>query len=148
RPAWVAFVEELAAALHADGRTLTITIPPVYDDGRTDDSGYWVYDHAAIAAHADASRVMGYDYSVAEPGPIAPLDWVRTLVEGVSATVPEEYHHKLVLGVPAYGYNWVVDVFGTCPTTAEGRTNVPVRGVDDLRERRGGTPVYDPGFGE
>src|SRR5690606_163611 len=66
RPNWVAFVEQLATALHADGRTLTVTIPPVYDDGSTGDSGYWVYDHGAIAAHVDAIRIMGYDYSVNE----------------------------------------------------------------------------------
>src|SRR5262245_52035386 len=32
RPAWVAFVKALAERLHADGRTLTVSIPPVYDD--------------------------------------------------------------------------------------------------------------------
>jgi spore germination protein YaaH len=44
RPNWVAFVAELAERLHADGRTLTVSVPPVYDAGRTWLSGYWVYD--------------------------------------------------------------------------------------------------------
>lgn len=148
RPAWVAFVEELATELHAAGRTLAISIPPVYDDGQTDSSGYWVYDHGAIAAHADSIRIMGYDYSTSEAGPIAPLDWVRRLVAGVSAAVPEEYHHKLVLGVPAYGSNWVLATTGRCPTDAEGKTTVSVRSATDLATRRGGTPEYDAGFGE
>ena len=39
RPNWVAFVEELAARLHADGRTLTVSIPPVYDAGRQPTAG-------------------------------------------------------------------------------------------------------------
>ena len=47
RPSWVAFITELAERLHADGRTLTVSIPPVYDAGRTADSGYWVYDYAS-----------------------------------------------------------------------------------------------------
>lgn len=148
RPAWVAFVEELAAELHASGRTLAVSIPPVYDDGRTDASGYWVYDHGAIAELADTIRIMGYDYSTAEAGPIAPLDWVRRLVEGVSAAVPAEYHDKLVLGVPAYGSNWVLATTGTCPADADGTTTVSVRSATDLALRRGGSPVYDPGYGE
>jgi len=148
RPNWVLFVTELAERLHADGRTLTVSIPPVYDAGQTDASGYWVYDHAAIAAHVDAIRIMAYDYSTASPGPIAPLDWVRQAVAGVSAAVPPELHGKLVLGVPAYGSNWVTATDGTCPTTAEGKTTVTARTVAELAQRRGGTPVYDPGFGE
>lgn len=144
RPNWVAFVADLADALHADGRTLTITIPPVYDETVTGDRGYWVYDHGAIAEHADAIRIMAYDYSTAEAGPIAPLDWVRQAVDGVSKAVAEEHHHKLVLGVPAYGSNWVIGTTGTCPASAEGRTNVTTRSVADLAARRSGVPVFDP----
>ena len=68
RPNWVAFIEELAAALRADGRSLTVSIPPVYDAGQTDDSGYWVYDYGAIVEHVDRIRIMTYDFSVGEPG--------------------------------------------------------------------------------
>ena len=84
RPAWVTFIEELGARLHADGRLLTVSVPPVYDDGQTEDSGYWVYDYGSIAPHVDAIRVMAYDYSVADPGPIAPVDWVEDLIAGSS----------------------------------------------------------------
>jgi HAD superfamily hydrolase (TIGR01509 family) len=148
RPNWVAFVTELAAALHADGRTLTVSIPPVYDETVTGRRGYWVYDHGAIAPHVDAIRIMAYDYSVAEPGPIAPLGWVAEAVAGVSRAVPEEYHDRLVLGVPSYGSNWVVSTVGVCPASAEGRTNVTARSVADLAARRGGVPEYDEVTGE
>ena len=148
RPNWTAFVEELADALHADGRTLTISIPPVYDAGETSASGYWVYDHGTIAAHADAIRIMAYDFSVSEAGPIAPLAWVRQVVAGVSEAVPEEFHGRLVLGVPAYGSNWVTSTSGVCPADAEGKTTVSIRSVDELAQRRFGTPAYDPAAGE
>ena len=94
--------------LHADGRTLTVSIPPVYDAGQTDDSGYWVYDYAAITPLVDTIRVMAYDYSVpsGEPGPIAPLPWVDGVIAGTSAASGDP--SKLVLGIPLYGYNWVV----------------------------------------
>lgn len=148
-PNWVAFVEELAAALHADGRTLTVSIPGIWgSDGGGGTEGYWVYDHGAIAEYVDAIRIMAYDFSVAEPGPIAPVDWVRDIVDTLSAAVPEEFHSKLVLGVPSYGVNWVVSTVGECPDTADGRTGVTARGAHDLAARRGGTPVFDPATAE
>ena len=169
RPNWVAFVTELADALHADDRTLTVSIPPVWglppraieaarasaeDDGTTTTipietaEGYWVYDHGAIAPVVDAIRIMAYDYSVEEAGPIAPIWWVADAVASTSAVVPQEYHDKLVLGVGPYGRNWSVATVGECPATAEGRTNVFARSVLDLAARRGGIPVFDAGTGE
>jgi hypothetical protein len=146
RPNWVAFVEELAAALHAQGRTLTVSIPPVYDDERTADSGFWVYDYGAIAPHVDRIRIMAYDFSVDEPGPIAPLSFVESAIEGALAATgaPE----KLVLGVPAYGRNWVAFVSGDCPDSAQGTTAVTARSVDELIATRGATPVYVDETGE
>jgi spore germination protein YaaH len=62
--------------------------------------------------------------------------------------VPEEYHDKLVLGVPAYGSNWVTATSGTCPSTAEGKTTVNTRNVLELSAKRGATPAYDAVTGE
>lgn len=147
RPNWVSFVTELAARLHADGRTLTVSIPPVYDDGRTADSGYWVYDHGAIAPVVDRMRIMAYDYSTSSAGPIAPLDWVERVIDGVTeATGTPE---KLVLGIPLYGYNWPVRVLGECPASEDvGRTSVTARDYPDLVQRRAAVPVYDEAAGE
>lgn len=144
RPNWVTFVEELATELHDRGLTLTVSIPPVYDAAVTGDRGYWVYDHGAIADHVDYIRIMTYDYSVGDAGPIAPLDWVQESIDGVSAAVAPEHHHKLVLGVPTYGNNWVVSTAGECPDSAEGRTNVTARTANELAARRGATPILDP----
>jgi spore germination protein YaaH len=140
RPNWVAFIEELAAALAADGRSLTVSIPPVYDAGQTSQSGYWVYDYGAIVDHVDRIRIMTYDFSVAEPGPIAPLEWVESAITGAieAAGSPD----KLVLGLPAYGRNWPVRTTGVCPADdVPGRTSVSARSVDDLIVRRNATPV-------
>lgn len=147
RPNWVAFIAELGAALHADGRTLTVSIPPVYDAEQTADSGYWVYDYGAIVEHVDRIRIMAYDFSVAEPGPIAPLRWVESAIEGaIEATGSPD---KLVLGLPAYGRNWPVATSGECPETeVQGRTSVSARSVDDLIERRAGTPTRIDDTGE
>lgn len=148
RPNWVSFVAELAEELRDDGRTLTVSIPVVYDDGRTSESGYWVYDYEGIVDHVDHIRIMAYDYSVGEPGPIAPLEYVRRAIKGaIEATGKPE---KLVLGIPTYGRNWVVSTRGTCPEEnwsrnilVPGTTSVTARSVADLIGRRKASPVYD-----
>lgn len=148
RPSWVAFVEELGATLHADGRTLTVSIPPIYDAERTAASGYWVYDYAAIAPHVDRIRIMAYDFSVGEPGPIAPLEFVRNAIDGaVEATGAPE---KIVLGIPVYGRNWPVGLTGTCPADAilEDTLSVNNRTVDELIQLRSATPIFDEATGE
>ena len=148
RPAWVAFVEELGSALDDEGRSLTVSIPPVYDDERSTTSGFWVYDHGAIAPFVDRIRVMAYDYSVNEPGPIAPLGFVSASIDGVVAATGDP--EKVVLGLAAYGRNWPTATVGTCPAGEEvpGVTTVNNRTVDDLVERRGATPGFDPVTGE
>lgn len=150
RPNWVLFIEELGAALHADGRTLTVSIPPVYDAEQTPASGYWVYDYGAIIDHVDRIRMMTYDYSVAAPGPIAPIDWVESAITGaIEATGSPD---KLVLGLPAYGRNWPVALQGECPATptteVPGRTSVSARSVDDLIARRQVEPIRVDDTGE
>ncbi len=147
RPNWVAFIEELGAAMRSDGRTLTVSIPPIYDAEQTSASGYWVYDYGAIVEHVDRIRMMTYDYSVAEPGPIAPLAWVESAITGaIEATGAPE---KLVLGLPAYGRNWPVLTAGVCPADdVPGRTSVTARSVDDLIELRNATPVQVEDTGE
>ena len=142
RPNWVAFVQQLAQALHTTGKLLTVSIPPIYDTDRTADSGYWVYDYAAMGEVVDRIRIMGYDYSVGEPGPIAPYDWVKVAVKAAKRAVDDD--SRIVLGIGLYGRNWVVGTSGTCPSTAEGTTTVTQRNVEELAAKRGATPVYDP----
>ena len=144
RPNWVMFVAELSSALHDSGRPLTVSIPAIWAHNENGSEGYWVYDHGAIAPYVDAMRIMAYDYSVAEVGPIAPLWWVEDVVRSVSEVVPVEYHDRLVLGVPSYGTNWVVSTDGECPESADGRVGVTARGALDLAERRNGVPELDP----
>jgi len=102
QPNWTTFVVELGAALHAQGKLLSATIPGPCDTqnrcgGR---NGYWVYNLPGIAPHVDRIRIMAYDYTVNSVGPIAPMDWVRAIVEH-SVTVMDPA--KLQIGVPTYG---------------------------------------------
>lgn len=148
KPAWVAFITELTEALHAEGRTVSVSVPPVYVFADTGDLGYWVYDHGTIAGIVDHLRIMAYDFSTSSAGPIAPVAWVSDVIDGTLAVVDPDDRHKVVLGVPAYGYNWPVATTGTCPADAPGRTGITAATVDELLTLRSADAVYDPINGE
>ena len=118
RPDWVAFVKELSAALHAKDLWLTVSVPVMYDSDRDGSSGYWVYDYAGIGPYVDRLRIMTYDYSVSAPGPIAPIAWVRRVLDYAVTQVPST---KIQVGVPAYGRDWPTTTAG-CPVD-----NMPAR---------------------
>ena len=141
RPNWVAFLTELSVALHAQAKSLTVSVPPVYDGERTDVSGYWVYDYAAMGSLVDHVRVMAYDFSTSEPGPIAPLEWVTSVAKAVKDLVPT---YKILLGVPVYGYDWVTGVSGLCPSDQQPRRrNLSTKSATALAVSQGIVPVWD-----
>ena len=135
RPNWVSFVTDLANALHADGKTLTVSAPSSGD--------YWVYDYEAIGKVVDAIRIMAYDYSTSKPGPIAPLSWVRDVVASAKRLVPA---NKLVLGIPMYGHDWPRVVSGRCPggdADQPRRGNLSTKSAAALAASRGVDPTWD-----
>jgi spore germination protein YaaH len=136
RPNWVAFVNELADELHRAGKTLTVSVPSSGD--------YWVYDYEAMGKVVDKIRIMAYDYSTGDPGPIAPIEWVEAVVESAKELVPAE---KLVLGVPVYGYDWPGRVTGTCPggeSDQPSRRSVSMKTAAALAAEKGVIPIWDP----
>ena len=106
RDAYSAFVRELAALLHREGRKLSVT---VHAKTGPDAEGGWdapkAQDYAALGKAADSVRIMAYDFSWSgsAPGPIAPDDWVRKVGRYARSVIAPE---KVSLGVPAYGYDW------------------------------------------
>ena len=107
RPNWTAFVAELGAALDAQGKMLSVTIPPpcTMSGACGDDLGYWVYNLRGIGQVADRVRIMTYDYHVGSAGPIAPLPWVTTVMTYAASVAPAQ---RLSVGVPSYGRVWTV----------------------------------------
>ena len=125
QPNWTAFVTELGAALHGQGKQLIVTIPgPCGTSNKCGGkNGYWVYDMAGIAPAVDRIRIMAYDFSVSRPGPIAPISWVTAIVQ-YSVTVMDPA--KLQIGVPNYGRSWTkrnangnYQLSGNCPTSSQ-----------------------------
>jgi spore germination protein len=98
------FVEELAAALHADGRLLAIAVHP-----KTSEPGDWsgarAEDYARLGAAVDEFQVMTYAYSGpwSGPGPIAPPRWAGRVLD---FTVTQVDPAKVWMGLPFYGADW------------------------------------------
>jgi spore germination protein len=104
RRVFTAFISELAAALHARDKILSVALFP-----KATDAGYAprnvAQDYAAIGRVADQVRIMayGYHWDTSPPGPIAPVNWIREVIRYAKDKIPAA---KVVLGVGLYGYDW------------------------------------------
>ncbi|WP_438004527.1 glycosyl hydrolase family 18 protein [Sorangium sp. So ce321] len=99
RSAFSAFIDELARALHAHGRTLSLAVPAVA-------SARGVFDYEALSASADHVHVMSYDYHWGggpHAGPVAPLGWLRRTVAYIGGIDGGARREKFILGLPNYG---------------------------------------------
>jgi spore germination protein YaaH len=139
KPVWVAFVTELAAALHANNKLLSVTIPPTWMDAGVV-RGYPVYETQKIGAVADRIRLMVYDWSVASPGPISPMSWVNLVIAYNDPIVP---NNKLQLGIPSYGRDWgrQVNSTETCPDGALKTSSIELENMQALVEARNADPI-------
>ena len=146
KPNWVLFVKELSAALHAQGKILSITTP-VHFALTEKQKGYTVYAWAEIAQYIDRLRIMTYDYSTAKPGPIGPIAWVERSVKYAISVMPAT---KVYIGLAGYGRDWVTKVDGICPanvskvvsTTANAATFV-MRNAATLAATYGVSATYN-----
>jgi spore germination protein len=99
------FIEELAAALHAEDKMLSIAV-----HAKTAEPGSWdgqiAQDWLRLGAAVDAFKIMTYDYhnGASEAGPIAPLAWIDEVLTYAATVVPPE---KTYVGIHFYGYDWV-----------------------------------------
>ncbi len=113
-PNWIAFIKELSAKLHGASKILSVT-SPVHFNPTERIKGYTIYSWSAIAPFIDRLRIMAYDYSVSNPGPIGPIDWTEKSVRYAISVMPAA---KVFIGLPGYGRDWITKVTGTCPTSA------------------------------
>lgn len=111
KPNWIAFVKKLSDALHANGKLLSITSPYLLDPA-SGKKGYYVYAWSDIAPMIDRLRIMTYDYSVANPGPIGPITWTESTIKYAVSVMSAS---KVFVGLAGYGRDWVTKVDGICP---------------------------------
>jgi spore germination protein YaaH len=98
------FVEELAAALHAEERFLSVAVYP-----KTSEPGRWpsqrAMDYKRLGAAVDEFKLMTYAYSGpwSGPGPQSPYTWLDQVLTFAESRVPAK---KIYMGVPFFGYSW------------------------------------------
>ncbi|MBI4934689.1 MAG: hypothetical protein HY828_12465 [Actinobacteria bacterium] len=140
KPNWISFVTELGAALHAQGKLLSVTVPPVWNDGA---AGYTVYAQPEIIPIVDRLRLMVYDWTVsaASAGPVAPMFWVDSVIAYTNSITPAGQRSKLQLGVPAYGRHWALNSGAICPDGARFVDSVTMEEAGRLAATKGLAPV-------
>ena len=96
-----------------------------------------VFNYSALGQIANFIQIMTYDrHSDGGPaGPVSPTNWVAQVARYAASVIPP---HKILIGVPGYGYNWV----GTSAATV---TDVQAA---QLAASLGITPTLDSTSGE
>jgi spore germination protein YaaH len=139
------FVKRLGDALHAQGKKLMIDAPAV--SNATEEKWFlWRYSDF-VNLPVDHMVIMAYDYQYDYGAglPVAPLDWIRNVVNWTSTKYPKE---KLTIGLPSYGYQGTIGSYRMTILTHDQirkKTGYPTA-VRDVRSGemtwRSGTTVY------
>ncbi|MBY0538337.1 hypothetical protein K2P47_02975 [Patescibacteria group bacterium] len=139
------FVQTLGDALHAQGKKLMLDGPAV--SNATEEKWFlWRYNDF-VNLPVDHMVIMAYDYQYdyGAGSPVAPLDWIRNVVNWTSTKYPKE---KLTIGLPSYGYQGTVGSYRMTILTHEQirkKVGYPTA-VRDVRSGemtwRSGTTVY------
>lgn len=100
------FVAELRNRLNAEGYRVSVALAPKTS---ADQPGllYEGKDYRGLGEAADEVLLMTYEwgYTYGPPMAVAPLNKVRQVVEYALTEIPAE---KILLGVPNYGYDWIL----------------------------------------
>ena len=98
------FIEELAVALHANNRLLTMAVHAKTADVAQYEAAT-AQDWVRLTLAVDIFRIMTYDYHnrASTAGPIAPMPWVNDVL-AYAASITDL--SKVRLGLPFYGYSW------------------------------------------
>src|SRR5262249_23582754 len=98
RAPYTTFLQELAMAMHAAGKQVSIAGPAL-----TSNAANNAWEYPVISGSLDAIHLMGYDYHWLggdHVGPVAPLGWVDAAAAFAASTGNGP---KYLLGVPNYG---------------------------------------------
>jgi spore germination protein len=95
-PHLATLVEELAAELHAEGKTLAVSIETQPNDKA-------IASWRRIGAAADNVRLMAYGHQHATPQPIVDPVWLRERLGRALRAIPAD---KLTHGIPTYCHVW------------------------------------------
>ncbi|MFZ3131522.1 MAG: cell wall-binding repeat-containing protein [Desulfosporosinus sp.] len=94
------FMQALYANLHAQNKLVVIAVM-----SRTSSKDWYPeFNYHALAQSCDFLHIMTYDFGMSAPGPIAPLSWVKKVLD---YTLSQNLDmNKVLLGIPYYGRDW------------------------------------------
>lgn len=139
RDLFTSFIGDLTNALHAIGKYLVVTV-----HGKASDTGVWsgalAQDYGGLGQVADLVRIMAYDYHWfgGDPGPIAPVSWVKEVVDYALERIPL---HKIILALPNYGYDWLLGGAGRSVNYNQAVATAATFNVPIIQDRQNG-PHY------
>jgi spore germination protein YaaH len=105
------FIQKLSSELEKEDKILSVTLFAQWENAEYKDHQETrsVQDYTEVGKYVDEVRIMAYDYTLQSsktPGPVAPIDWMRNVLDYATDTIPKE---KIWLGVHLYGYQWSSD---------------------------------------
>lgn len=127
RTAFNNFIHELAARLHEKDKKLIISVAAKVSDNPNNEWSY-PFDLEALAKDADYLQLMTYDQhgSWGGPGSVSGADWLEEVVAYTTSIADPS---KLLIGLPAYGYDWNLSIpgeeEGTYTTTSFSWVDIP-----------------------
>jgi spore germination protein YaaH/putative cell wall-binding protein len=93
------FMRVLTASLHAQSKLVIIAVM-----SRTSDTVYPQFNYHDLSQIVDFLHIMTYDYGMSRPAPIAPLFWMKQILDYTRSQGVDM--HKVLLGIPYYGRDW------------------------------------------
>lgn len=131
------FVTEASAALHADGKTISVDVSAKVRDVQNHPRSTF-YDYDALAAQADTVFVMcwGIHWRTSGPGAIDDWGWASQVAAYVGARPNRD---KYVLGFGMYGFDWPSGGGPSSPATP-----LEWGDVQSLLSQTGQQVTYDP----
>jgi spore germination protein len=104
RVAFSSFIKDIAVTLGQKGYQTMVSVPAKFEDNPSD-AWSGAFDYKALGKYVNYIQVMTYDQNGpwGSPGPVAGKAWIEEVLQYSVSDIPA---NKVIMGVPAYGYDW------------------------------------------
>ncbi len=121
------FMKELYTKLHAQN---LLVVQAVMSRTATQ-TWSTVFDYSQLYKYVDYLNIMTYDYSTSAPGPIAPVSWIKNVLDFAKQQGVDM--EKVLMGIPYYGRDWTST--GSNSYSKQSRGLYSINGIDGAMDR-------------